>query len=520
MSSYQSILLSNATILVPKGPGDDHVVPLKNHSLLIEGNKIARIAPRIDPPSESTEIIDCSAKIISPGFVDTHHHVWQTQLKGRHADHSLLEYMVPGNMASHSYKPGDVFWGQLGGCLESLEAGTTTIVDHAHISYSPDHNNAALSATISSGLRSIYCYCPTGCVKTWKPFEMEEEFLPAWLFEQLTSLCKAGPFANGRVTMGFAFDSFYLPKDVVVGIFNQVRGLGIKTITSHYVPSLLRKFTCTSFSSCVLLLMESTTAGSTVDLLESYGLLEKDILLSHATPLNDSDAQKLQRVGASISSTPDTELQMGHGWPVCFQENAKSISFLGIDCHSNNTGSIVAQMKVGLQAERARRNGQILEAGKIPAKVQVSAQDAFQLGTIGGARAIKMNDQIGSLEEGKIADLVIWDTLSPAMICAAEEDPIAAIILHSASSDIDAVMVDGQFRKRNGQLVTTKLDLELMPDMKHEKSELQWRDVATELLKSRQSILEREKASGADDREAGFENIVRIFGADKDKLVY
>ncbi|KAF5610095.1 5-methylthioadenosine s-adenosylhomocysteine deaminase [Fusarium subglutinans] len=495
MPSHKSILLKNATLLVPEVPGDDHVIPLKNHSLLIEGNRIARIAPRIDPPSESTEVVDCSAKIISPGFVDTHHHVWQTQLKGRHADHSLLEYMVPGNMASHSYKPEDVFWGQLGGCLEALEAGTTTIVDHAHISYTPEHNNAALSATISSGIRSIFCYCPTGRVKTWKPFKMEEEFLPAWLFEQLTSLCKAGPFADGRVTMGFAFDSFYLPKEVVVNIFNQVRGLGIKTITSHYVPSLLH-------------------------LLESYGLLDKDILLSHATPLNDSDAQKLQSVGASISSTPDTELQMGHGWPVCFQKNARSISSLGIDCHSNNTGSIVAQMKVGLQAERARRNERIHEAGKIPAKVQVSTQDAFQLGTIGGARAIKMSDQIGSLEEGKIADLVIWDTLSPAMICAAEEDPIAAIILHSAPSDIDAVIVDGQFRKRNGKLVTTKLDLELMPNMEQERSEVQWCDVATELLKSRQSILDREKASGADDREAGFENILRIFGTDKDKLVY
>lgn len=94
--SPQSLLLRNATILVPRGPGDDHVVPLKHHSLLIEGNKIARIAPNIDPPSPSTEIIDCTAKIISPGFIDTHHHVWQTQLKGRHADQTLLQYMAPG----------------------------------------------------------------------------------------------------------------------------------------------------------------------------------------------------------------------------------------------------------------------------------------------------------------------------------------------------------------------------------------------------------------------------------------
>ncbi|KAF4341957.1 5-methylthioadenosine s-adenosylhomocysteine deaminase [Fusarium beomiforme] len=500
MSSAQSILLLNATLLVPKGPEDDHVVPLKNHSLLIEGNRIARIASHIDPPSESTEVIDCTAKIISPGFVDTHHHVWQTQLKGRHADHTLLEYMAPGNMASHSYKPEDVFWGQLGGCLEALEAGTTTIVDHAHISYSPQHNNAALSATISSGIRSIYCYCPILRVKTWKPFVPEEEVLPEWLFQHLTDLCNAGPFGNSRVTMGFAFDYFFLSKDVVVKIFKQVRSLGVKTITSHYVSSVWE--------------------GSTVDLLESYGLLEKDILLSHATPLNDSDAQKLRSVGASVSSTPDTELQMGHGWPVCFQENAKSISSLGIDCHSNNTGSIVAQMKVGLQAERARRNDRILENKKVPARVQVHAQDAFQLGTIGGAKAIKMSDQIGSLEEGKLADLVIWDTLSPAMICAAEEDPIAAIILHSAPSDIDAVIVDGQFRKRDGRLVSAKLDLGLIPNMKHEKPEVQWLDVATELLRSRQRILEAEKASGADDTEAGFEIGLRSLGVSKDKLAY
>ncbi|KAI1041080.1 hypothetical protein LB505_005815 [Fusarium chuoi] len=75
MSSKQYILLQNATLLVPKGAEDDHVIQLKNHSLLIEGNKIARIALHIDPPSESTEVIDCSAKIISPGFVDTHHHL-------------------------------------------------------------------------------------------------------------------------------------------------------------------------------------------------------------------------------------------------------------------------------------------------------------------------------------------------------------------------------------------------------------------------------------------------------------
>lgn len=89
------ILLQNATILVPSGQSNDHVKPLKGHSLLIEDKRIAEISKTIKPP-DGAQIIDCTGKIISPGFIDTHHHVWQTQLKGRHADQTLLEYLPTG----------------------------------------------------------------------------------------------------------------------------------------------------------------------------------------------------------------------------------------------------------------------------------------------------------------------------------------------------------------------------------------------------------------------------------------
>ena len=99
-------------------------------------------------------------------------------------------------------------------------------------------DNAALSATISSGIRSVYCYTPIGRVKNWKPkLEMDQDMLPAWLFEQLAALCQKGSLGDGRVTMGFGFDFFFLPKDVIVNIFNQVRAMGVKTITTHYVKS-------------------------------------------------------------------------------------------------------------------------------------------------------------------------------------------------------------------------------------------------------------------------------------------
>lgn len=359
---------------------------------------------------------------------------------------------------------------------------------------------AALAATVSSGIRSIFCYGPIARIKTWKPtLQVEQPLLPDWFFKQIRSLCESEPFGDGRVTMGLAFNSFHLPKDEVIDLFKEVRRLGIKTITSHYVPSMF-------------------PGNSTVDLLERYGLLGPDILLSHATGLSATDAEKLRKVDGALSSTPDTELQMGHGWPVCFQGNVNSISSLGVDCHSNSAGGIVAQMRVGLQAERARRNYKTLESGKTPGKISLSAQDAFQLATIKGAKAIKMADRLGSLEEGKIADIVVFDTLGPGMICAAEEDPIGAIIFHSSSADIDAVIVDGQVRKRHGRLLTTQLDVTLAPNLKPKKHEVVWRDVAVELLKSRERILDAEKTSGADDREAAFEHVLKLFGKTKEDL--
>lgn len=96
MAAAPTILLKGGTLLFHDEK--DHVRPLRQTDVLIQSNRIAKIGKGLNAPA-GTELVNCSGKIISPGFVDTHHHLWQTQLKGCHAEQSLFDYFVTGEFA-------------------------------------------------------------------------------------------------------------------------------------------------------------------------------------------------------------------------------------------------------------------------------------------------------------------------------------------------------------------------------------------------------------------------------------
>ena len=161
-STPSSILLRGGTI-VQHDTADNITTTIAD--LLIEGNHITSIGPSTKAPHESTQVIDCTAKILTPGFIDTHHHLWQTQLKGRHGDEVLSQYLFSGNFTVSTYSPADAFWGNLGGGLEALNAGTTSLVDHSHIALSREHVQAALDGLVRSGLRGVFSPAIAGRVK-------------------------------------------------------------------------------------------------------------------------------------------------------------------------------------------------------------------------------------------------------------------------------------------------------------------------------------------------------------------
>ncbi|KAJ9298986.1 hypothetical protein DTO271G3_3228 [Paecilomyces variotii] len=461
MVSNPTILLKGGNLLVHEGT---RVQVLKGYDLLIEGKEIRKIAKGITAPA-GTRVVDCANKIVSPGFIDTHHHLWQSQLKGRHADHSFIDYMVHGNLHSYNYKPDDIYWGQLAGCLESLDGGVTTVVDHAHMTYSADHASAAINASASSGLRTFFCYSAIPRVKEWSSTKLEydEELFPEWWHTQLDSLARSQPFGDGRVYLGLAFDSWTLPKKEIVDLWTKCRKSRIKLFTTHYVGN--------------------ATGGKFLD-----------VLLSHVTGAPDEVYKIIRENGAFVSSTPDTELQMGLGYPVAFRDDIKSNASLGVDCHSNNSGDIMTQIRVGMQTARAVENEKRVRNGGHPA-VDIKVEEAFNLGTIQGAKAVGLENQIGSLSEGKLADIVIFETRSPAMVCAAEENPLAALVQHASVRDIDMVIVDGKIRKENKNLVP--LEVQGAPKFGSGK-QIRWEDVVEEVLTSREAIKKRSESQSAD----------------------
>ena len=147
----------------------------------------------------------------------------------------------------------------------------------------------------------------------------------------------------------------------------------------------------------------------------------------------------------------------------------------------------------------------------MPKSVGFTVEEAFNLATIRGAHAMKMEHEIGSITVGKLADLVIFDANSPSMVCGAIHDPVAAIIQHSSPADVDTVIIDGVVRKQSGKLVD--IDLDARGKQMAGKDILSWKDVSQNLLKSRERIqTEAEKIDYAD----GQKKVMQVFHMSED----
>ena len=248
------------------------------------------------------------------------------------------------------------------------------------------------------------------------------------------------------------------------------------------------------------------------------GLLGPFTVLAHANSLSEEDISLIKQQNAHISSTPSVELQMGIGTPACFdpKRDIQSHSSLGIDCHNVVLGSIPAEMRMALQSSRGSQNERFLQRGLKPARIFKSVQEVYALGTIAGARAIGLDEQVGSIAEGKLADIIVFDALTPNMICGAQFDPVTAIVMHSTPADVVTTIVDGIVRKKDGSLSSIQPEASAEALFPISSASLQWHEVAEKLLATQATLQSKIEKIDLEKAKLG---AMEAFGYDVSKIV-
>lgn len=418
---------------------DDKKSSFPKLDILIEDNIIAKMGPDLSAGNE-TQVIDASGHIVCPGFIDGHRHVFQAQLRttvGNSAFIDYCAYLLQGRMTFLT--PDDMYLAQLAGASEALWSGVTTVMDHSHVVVSRAHAEKCLQATIESGIRSIYCVAPFANPQSLNPMVLPDMDVKhpeqIDLFKSLASQSPLGGQDNdGRVTIGLGYDTMnHRPVDEAREVLQYAKDNGIP-VTVHDVE----RFNMPS-----------------LEFLRKNSLPLPAVTLSHTCEPDAGKIDFVKKNGIGIVSTPETELAMGHGLPSAFElQRADCRVGLGVDVPAFCSGDMFACMRLALQSQRSRDNSQHHARHKLPNTLRAQVDNVLYMATLGGAEAIHREKQLGSLEPGKFADIVLIRTDSPSMVSTVE--PGSALVMHCHPSDVDTVFVNGEIVKRGGKL--TKLD--------------------------------------------------------------
>jgi 5-methylthioadenosine/S-adenosylhomocysteine deaminase len=416
------LLLKNGLLVTV----DDKLGDLQNSDLLIRDGVIVAVAPGVAPIRVDAEVIDCKGRLVIPGLVDTHRHVWQGAIGGLTPQMTGAGYgPAVLNGISTGYDPEDIYAGALWGALQALDAGITTIADWAHNLRSAEHANGNLRGLQESGIRGYFLYGgpgPTTDVPNPPhPVDarrMRDDHFPKGI--------------NGRLRMGMALRGpCFTSAERNAEDFKFARELGLP-ISTH---------------------VGMAGTSDAIIGLDRFGLLGADVNYVHANMLTEQEFDLIAKSQGTISLTPSTDMLMQFGtFPATGPALQRGIrSGFGVDTICGCGTDLFSEMRLGLAAERSRANAQALAQGKQVPTVALHQRDMLRLATIGGARVWNMENEIGSLTPGKQADVTVIDMRSPHL--DGYGDSIATMVLGAGAADVETVIVGGTVVKRNGQLV-------------------------------------------------------------------
>lgn len=419
------VLLKGATVLTM----DPEVGDFPSGDLLIEGNRIAAVAPSLAEAAKdgAAHVVDVAGHILIPGFQDTHRHCWQNQLRRLipDCDDNSAYLAVTHEWVGFSYRPHDIYVGNLISALGCIDAGITCVLDFFHNPRTPEHTDAAIRAMKEVGIRGVHASCGVLAGRWDHNWPGDLQRIRDTHFsssDQLLSL------RLGVIAADFAGATITLNEEKV----QLARRLGIPLISDgvvgeHATKKILR--------------------------LANAGLLGPDVTFIHCLDLSDAAWQRIADygVGVSIPTTSDATIGIWESVPAV----QKALDFgirpsLSVDVEVVLGPDMFTQMRTLLNIQRMltfqrRYHGD----KKFPAPLTV--KDMLELATVQGARVNGVLDVSGTLTPGKRADIVAisandWNTLPL-------NNAFGTVVTAADTRNVQMVMIDGVLKKWGRQII-------------------------------------------------------------------
>jgi 5-methylthioadenosine/S-adenosylhomocysteine deaminase len=416
-----SILIKNATIVTMNANRD-----IIYGDLLIENDRISRIG-KLNQYTADT-VIDASNQLLLPGFVQSHVHLCQALFRGMADDLELLDWLKQRLWpleANHDEE--SLYYSSLLGCAELLRGGTTSIIDMATV----NHTESVFTAVKQAGIRYLggKCLMDHGEDVPENMLDTTEQALS----ESLELYERWNNYDNGRIRYALC------PRFAV----------SCSDTLLRETASLSRQYqipvhTHASENRGEIELVEKERGMRNVIYLDSLGLCNNKLILAHCIHLNEDEMQILVDSQSNIVHCPGSNLKLGSGIapiPGLLDRGARiSLGADGAPC--NNNLSIFMEMRLAALIHKPFHG-----PSSMPAETVV------EIATLGGAKAMGLENEIGSLEEGKKADMVLisldgWHTRPQNAAKVYSQ-----LVYQAQASDVSATIVDGHLLMKDGHLL-------------------------------------------------------------------
>ncbi|HZK33924.1 MAG TPA: amidohydrolase [Bacillota bacterium] len=395
-------------------------------AIVIDGDTIEYVGPSSAIPQDLAggKRIDGKGMLAMPGFVNTHTHIAMTLLRGYADDLPLWEWLNDKVWPVEDKLTGDdVYWATLLGAAEMILSGTTTFSDMY------DHMTQVARAVDETGMRAVLARGLMG--------PTDDKDLEKQRWADVEDLYEWHGKAKGRITTMIAPHSVYtcMPDFLI-----ECKGLAQDyDVALHIHLAETQK----EVSDCI-----EEYGNTPVMHLEKLGLLDHPLLAAHLVHLNDEDIDILAARGVKVAHNPTSNMKLSSGFsPVNKILDEGICVSLGTDgAASNNNLNIWKEMTLSALIAK----GYTKDPSALPAKT------SLKMATIQGARALSLENQTGSLEKDKKADLILIDTDKPHY--HPRGDIRANLVYSGYGQDVDTVIVNGKTLMKNRLLTTIDLD--------------------------------------------------------------